>query len=201
MITDIIEKIRPASMVDLLPPGTFDEAFANGDDWAPVQYAYYWALGRLFRPKRIFEIGVLGGASMASMMLGAGADCFGMGWDIEAYRPGTNAIAKKLWADCDLESRTTLERFNSQSPVAHRMLPVGVELFHVDGDHGLDGALHDLGLALASGAQTILFDDIYNTNTSCKEAADIFLKRYADRIVHSEILPTTTGLLVIKMAP
>lgn len=199
MITELIEKIRPASMVDLLPPGTFDVAFANGDDWAPIQYAYYWAIGRLFRPKRIFEIGVLGGASMASMLLGAGPQTVGIGWDIEAYQPGSNAKAKALWDS--IGAKAMVANIDSQHIAHPTSLPANIDLVHVDGDHSLDGALHDLHLVLEAGIPTILFDDIFNTNTSCREASEIFLERNASRIVHSEVLPTTTGLMVIKLAP
>lgn len=198
MLNDIIQRIRPSSMDALLPKGTFDVANATGAEWASTQYSYYWALARLFRPTSILEIGVLGGVSMASMLLGAGPQCHAVGWDIEGYHKDSNKLAAKTLNACGLSGRYTLHRTNSQKLPS---FPREHDLIHVDGEHGLDGALRDLELSMACGCSTILFDDIFNPSADCKAAADEFLKRNAARVVYSEIMPTTTGLMVFKLSP
>ena len=198
MISDVIELIRPRSMVAHMPAGLFDEAFATGADWAPVQYSYYFAVARRFRPRRILEIGVLGGMSMASMLLGAGKTCSAVGWDTEGYRKESNKLARQTLNVCGVGGRAELRNINSQSQSGTGEV---FDLIHVDGEHGYTGALHDLELALESGAGTILFDDIHNLSTDCSAAAKEFERRHRARICHAVLLPTTTGLMVYKLAP
>jgi predicted O-methyltransferase YrrM len=196
MILEEIEKIRPASMRELMPKEVFDEADATGCWWAPIQYSYYFAIAKFLKPRFILEIGVLGGASMASMLLGS-PKASAVGWDIEAYRKNSNDLAMHTLDICGVSDRVILGNVNSQNESS---LPGDMfDLVHVDGEHGFDGAMHDLELAYKANVDTILFDDIFNTNTDCKAASDEFQKRYGSKLANVELIPTQTGLMVFQL--
>ncbi len=196
MIAEDIESIRPKTMDGLMPSSIFADAYRTGANWVPVTYTYYFAIARFFQPRSIMEIGVLGGCSMAAMLLGVGPKCRAVGWDIEAYRPQSNELAMETLHACGVHA--DLFKINSQE---RDDLGGDFDLVHVDGEHGLNGALHDLKLAVKAKAAVILFDDIFNQSTQCREAADRFTADYAKHIAWHQTLPTQTGLAIFVMAP
>jgi len=192
-LSELLNNIRPDTMLGMMPDSVFNAARARGYDWGYTHYTWYHALARHFCPGHIFEIGVLEGLSLAAMLLGC-YESKAIGWDIEGYVAGSNKDAARNLARCGVADRAFIDHVDSQKK---DILPYA-DMIHIDGDHSFTGATHDLEMAFAARIPVILFDDMFNRSTQCAEAGEGFLRRHAASIVDSEILPTATGLLVIQ---
>jgi predicted O-methyltransferase YrrM len=189
-----LQKLRPATMEGLIPRQLFAGALDLGYDWCFEHYTWYFAIAKHYQPKQILEIGVSHGLSMISMLLGAPEACAD-GWDIEAYYPESNQKAVENLSLCGLNGRAWLFHIDSQKISSITTDP---DMIHIDGDHSFLGAMHDFDLAIEAKIPVILFDDMFNTHTECKEAGEAFLRKYDYLIRSHTILPTQTGLLVAE---
>jgi predicted O-methyltransferase YrrM len=167
-----------------------DAWYLQGSDYC----AWYYTLGRRWRPARLAEIGVRFGYSLRALVLGsrsAGqtvAEVFG--WDDESYEPGCLRVVEQHLADVPL----VLHRVNTRT--LDRLGPVGLDLVHIDGDHSQEGCRHDLGLAWAAlrPGGVLLVDDVAGIDPVW-HAVCAFLREVA---LACTVLPTATGLAVIE---
>lgn len=160
---------------DLQPQDSKADYLQNRDT-----YCWYHALAYKARPKVIAEIGSRFGYSLKAMIYGAGRyrsqkDLIVFSFDNESYEPNCLSII------CNMLTYTDVGEYviAKQDSQAVNVLPLQrtgrwdglkdcggeltkADLFHVDGDHSIQGTLHDLLLAkdqLAEGG-IILLDDI-----------------------------------------
>lgn len=198
---DRLTALKPATMLDIVPVEVYADVIGTPYAWAPEQHAWYYAVAKLFKPRSILEIGVLHGQSLIAMLLGAGEDCHGTGWDSEGYETGSNGQAWRNIQSCGLIHRADLLTNDSQNEtsILHKFDLHPLDLIHVDGAHWFDGAMHDLNLA-KEATKLILFDDLNNTSTDCRAVADKFLADNKEIIKASYELPTQTGLLLMQLA-
>lgn len=124
----------------------------------PEYYRVKYAVAEFVKPKSILEIGVRAGYSAAAFLQAGHTKIF-TGLDLNAGTwggvMGFQAHAEKALGKYGVEA--TFITGDSQDLTA---LPGGpYDLVHVDGDHSREGALHDVTLALDSGAKWVLVDD------------------------------------------
>jgi hypothetical protein len=124
---------------------------------------------KALEPKSIFEIGVRAGYS-AFAMLSAAPDALYLGWDADVggfggeigYLPRARAFL-----ETEFPGRTTLEQRDSQTALT---LPARFDLAHIDGDHTLEGTLHDINLC-APFCRYLIVDD-YDFIPKVKQAVN-----------------------------
>jgi len=120
-------------------------------------YNYYYSYGKVWKPKRVFEIGVRFGYSALAMCIGAKAEEF-VGVDNQ-YWTSSNRIAEGILRRYLPGLKITLLNLNTQKDP----LPdIGkFDLLHLDGDHSEQGVRSDLGLAtsIASNGAHIVIED------------------------------------------
>lgn len=157
-------------------------------------YDWYFAAGRAFKPKQIGEIGVRYGYSLYSMAAGAANSMILLaGWDNESYG-GDDDCLRIAYENLKPYS-AMVYHVNTQDTdsIAH---PAHFDLFHVDGDHSTEGAMHDLYLAwhATKPGGVILADDYFHT-PSTRHGIDLFVERKG---IKAEIIPTYGGMAVIQ---
>lgn len=141
----------------------------------PEYYRVKYAVAECVKPRSILEIGVRAGYSAAAF-LQAGHTTHFTGLDLNAGTWGGvkdyQAHAQKALAK--YEGVTVDLQFGDSQQLDR--LPGGpYDLVHVDGDHSRAGAMHDVTLALDSGAKWVLVDDYdfippvaYGTNAAIR---------------------------------
>ena len=163
-----INKIGPQDALDALPVAQFnghyripDRVFAPGDDFKDdyytaryaESYSLYTELCAGIKPASIFEIGVRYGYSAWSMLRSCRAGTVYHGIDIHpASIEHTNAMLHHEYPQHELR----LARADSGT-LTH--LSRSYDLAHVDGNHGHEATIHDIGLCWGR-ARYILIDDI-----------------------------------------
>ncbi len=179
---------------------------ANGqltDPWvqaAPQEveqiYDEKFRIANLLRPRSLLEIGVRAGYT-AAMFLEAGARRY-IGLDATDTWGGTVGavdFARQHLPEAFPEAQVEIHHVDTQTVAT--LAPYGpVELVHVDGDHSLNGCLHDLELALTVEPSWILVDDILHHPESCRIAAECFATRH--RLRHL-FLPTRRGDMLFQV--
>ncbi len=161
-------------------------------------YCWYYSVAKALQPKSILEIGTRYGYSLLSMLQGA--------WDRtqlkcpipvtiydnESYEPGCLALVESTLRDFGID-----HAIHRQDTQALSSLEGKHELIHVDGDHSIQGAYHDLFLvkeALEDDG-VIVLDDIELVGCpGVKAAASLFCLETGWR--HEE-LPTYRGMWLI----
>jgi len=130
-------------------------------------YEWYFAYGEVLRPKTVLEIGVLGGGSAASLVLGAGGEnCSIEHFDlIDNESHDQQAVPLALAASRVTRAAGGKFRANAYLLDSQRLraLPDGplYDLISIDGDHRTGPCFHDLRISLprlAPGGH-ILCDD------------------------------------------
>lgn len=183
-------------------------------------YCWYYALAYKVRPRVIAEIGSRFGYSLKAMIYGAGryrqqSDLAVFAFDNESYEPGcVRKIADMLSYTGVREYIVTRQDSQTVETLPLRMKGtwdglkdrgdgklVKADLFHVDGDHSIQGTLHDLLLAkeqLADGG-VILLDDIDTpVCPGVKAAMTLFLQDNPD--FTWDHFPSVRGLAAIYKA-
>jgi len=147
------------------------------------QYFQKWDVARGARPHVIAEIGVRAGYSALAMLLAApGARYIGFEAD-RGHFGGVKGITARAVPRV-LEGFQHEIRYGDSGNLSRIDDPI--DLFHVDGDHSYDGALHDIGLAWAC-SQYVLVDD-YDFIKSVQAAADHFI------VTHRLVFPQAQAL-------
>lgn len=123
-------------------------------------YAWYYAIAREVQPKVLAEIGSRFGYSLRAMLCGFTPD-FVYVWDNESYDPGCLVHVTKMLETSEVKH--CISRADTQ--LLPSLEATSVDLFHVDGDHSIQGAYLDLEKAYKclSPNGVIVIDD----TTSC----------------------------------
>lgn len=147
------------------------------------QYFVKFDVARNAQPRVIAEIGVRAGYSALAMLLAApGARYIGFEADQGSFggvRGFTAAAVPRVLEGFEHEIRYV----DSQSVLA---IDDEIDLFHVDGDHSYDGAMHDLELAWRC-SQYVLVDD-YDFIRPVQAAVDHFI------VTHRMTFPAVQAL-------
>lgn len=134
------------------------------------QYQQKFRVAEIAQAKVIAEIGVRAGYSGLAMLLASpGARYIGFEQDRGAFggvQGITATAAPRVFAGFEHEIRYVDSQ--SISRIDDR-----IDLFHIDGDHSYDGAMHDLELAWAC-SQYVLVDD-YDFIRPVQAAVDHFI--------------------------
>ena len=154
-----------------------------------------------FRPSVIAEIGVRLGYSAHAFLSGAGENPSYFGYDVCGGGFGGTSIAGFDFVDKMLKRNfpslaPSLMKVDTQTISAFAIS--GVDLFHVNGNHSYDGALHDMRISwstIKSGG-VMLVDD-YDFIMEVKMAVDQFIRERAADIQHHEYLKTYRGDVII----
>lgn len=157
-------------------------------------YRWYHGLARVLRPKRVAEIGVRFGYSLYALQSGSLKNLAIYGFDNESYIPDCLSWArlhlKPLAWSCELVKCDT-QKLNALSLL-------GIDIFHVDGDHTAEGADHDMKLAWPTLADNgvLLVDDV-DSIPPVRAAVVDFCDQHHTEFLY---LPSTRGLAVIPKA-
>lgn len=169
--------IRVTSPTAILPYTLFrlSDAFVHKEEidrYADLaSYAQWkWLIARSIQPTRIAEIGVRSGVSMHAFMSASVPTATYVGYD-NHYDPQPNAGGR--WTDHAMKIATE-ERYNDRvriitcdSQSVNALPEVGrPDFIHIDGDHTVDGVIHDLDLAVECWADNgvICVDDCSRNN-------------------------------------
>jgi predicted O-methyltransferase YrrM len=104
-------------------------------------YTWYYAISKALQPKVIAEIGCRFGYSLRSMLYGSPFTEFVYVWDNESYEADCLTQIEALLQDSQVKYQINkqdtqkLDSFNVE---------LKVDLFHVDGDHSIQGTYYDL---------------------------------------------------------
>ncbi|CAN0461238.1 unnamed protein product, partial [Phaeothamnion confervicola] len=138
------------------------------------------------QPQVIAEIGVRAGYSALAMLLAApGARYIGFEADAGNYG-GVKGMTERAMPRVLAGFAHEVRYVDTQNLLA---IDDQVDLFHVDGDHSYDGAMHDIGLAWAC-SQYVLVDD-YDFIRPVQAAADHFIVTH--RLVHPMVQRLSDG--------
>lgn len=155
-------------------------------------YCLYRALGMVFRPETILEIGVRFGYSLKSLSAGSERVRTIYGFDNEYDLPGSLALAARnlasLGADVHLALLDTQAEYDL--PVPER-----VDLAHVDGWHTEQGCYHDCQLVLPHLRKggILVVDD---ARGEVREGADRFCREHG---LVPVLLPCFTDMYLIEI--
>lgn len=156
-------------------------------------YAWYWAIAQVVQPYVLAEVGVRFGYSLKAMLDGHQASLV-YGYDCEQYEPGCLDVVRR-WTPA--YRGTTVHLANVNTLEVDDFGLNDVDLFHIDGDHSIQGAYTDLEKAARCLSDTgvMLLDDV---NTPCCPGVKAALQLFClDHPFEYEILPTVRGLAVV----
>ena len=164
-------------------------------------YAWYAALSTYYEPTSIAEIGCRFGYSLKAMIHGVlpvkdAKSLIIQGIDNESYEPGCLNIVEKMLKDLKVGWFSLIDMDTQKTE--ELSLEHKVDMFHVDGDHSIQGTLGDLLAAnenlTANGV--ILIDDIDTpVCPGVKAAVALFVKDFPEFKV--DYYPTFRGLVVL----
>jgi hypothetical protein len=191
----IIQEIydaKPDSIHDVIPSEFFTKYDSYDYVWSKNCFEWYWALGKVLKPKSFLEIGVRFGFSFLPTIQASPDLEYALGWDLETYgdnRIANDNIGKYYTGNCKWE----IEHIDSQMQTE---LPQFFDLVSIDGCHDYDCKIHDLKLCIGRCNYVILDD--YDYHNDVRMSIDFFLKKYAEHIEWSEYIPTFRGSQLIK---
>ena len=162
-------------------------------------YEWYYAYGRLLKPQTMLEIGVLGGASVVAVCLGAGSSLCEVHLIDDESHDRRESLADAANAVMRAAPCAQVSMFREDSQRLAR-LPAGpqFDLISLDGDHRVGPCFHDLRICLPRLAEDghVLVDDAQWSWV--QEACDAFTA------VHPELddlfVATKTGTRVLHRA-
>ena len=161
MTTDIINKLKPNSIYELISEEFFFEK-SHGYDYlnCNIYYEYYYAISKFYQPSSILEIGVRFGYSLGSMIRGSdkiefikGIDCEALVYGVDTLKTAEANIKKYINPNVKCE-------FLNQDSHSIKELDRKYDLIHIDGDHSYEGKVQDLNLAL-DHCKVLLVDDYF----------------------------------------
>jgi len=191
----IIQEIydaKPDSIHDVIPSEFFTKYDSYDYVWSKNCFEWYWALGKVLKPKSFLEIGVRFGFSFLPTIQSSPDLEYALGWDLETYgdnRIANDNIGKYYTGSCKWE----IEHVDSQIQTE---LPQFFDLVSIDGCHDYDCKIHDLKLCIGRCNYVILDD--YDYHNDVRMSIDFFLKKYTEHIEWSEYIPTFRGSQLIK---
>lgn len=194
-LIDRLKAVKPDTILAMIEQKFYEnDNYRNKSEWTSDGncYEWYYATGKLFQPKHILEIGVRFGYSVYAIALGAGKVKVIDGWDTEEYVKGSNEIAQNAIAERLPNTKVVVRNINSQGVES---LGRSYDLISIDGDHSVQGTLHDLRLSL--GKCKVVITDDYDFLGSVKEAVDKFLEENIDAIAEWCYIPSYRGTIVI----
>ena len=173
------------------------------DPWACAEpelvqciYTEKLRIAELVQAKSVLEIGVRAGY-FAAMFLSAGANVYtGLdATDTWGGTPGAVDFARESLPRHFPSSSITIHTVSSQT--INSLKQYGThDLIHIDGDHSLEGCLHDLYLALLADPKWILIDDTKYMHETCGIAAYSFTGKHRLPYI---ILDTIRGDMLIQV--
>ena len=192
---DIIREIteaKPASIHDVIPSEFFTRYDSYDYVWSGNCFEWYWALGKVLKPKTFMEIGVRFGFSFLPTIQSSPDIEYALGWDLETY--GDNQIANEnIGKYYTGNSKWEIQHVDSQLETE---LPQFFDLISIDGCHDFDCKVHDLKLCIGKCHYVILDD--YDYHMDVRNSTDAFLRDYAEHIEWNEYIPTFRGSQLIK---
>jgi hypothetical protein len=142
-------------------------AWVDGDPFQPSEavrdyYATKAAIAAWLQPDSVVEIGVRAGYSALAFYLGHPYSWY-QGYDADrgdwGGLKGYCRFAEESLGQLPRLYRWEIEIADSQRLAALREPVGGIDMAHVDGDHGWAGAVHDITLCLNAGARYVVLDD------------------------------------------
>jgi len=191
IIKEIIEA-KPASIHDVIPSEFFTKYDSYDYVWSGNCFEWYWALGKVLKPKTFMEIGVRFGFSFLPTIQSSPNIEYALGWDLETY--GNNQIANEnIGKYYTGGAKWEIQHVDSQLETE---LPQFFDLISIDGCHDFDCKVHDLKMCIGKCHYVILDD--YDYHQDVRNSTDAFLRDYAEHIEWNEYLPTFRGSQLIK---
>lgn len=192
MIIQEIYKQKPNSIHDVIPSKFFTKYDSYDYVWSGNCFEWYWALGKVIKPKTFLEIGVRFGFSFLPIIEASDELEYALGWDLETY--GDNKIANENIGKY-YTGNAKWEILHKDSQLENE-LPQFFDLISIDGCHDYDCKVHDLKLCIGKCHYVILDD--YDYHKDVRDSVDFFLKEYAEHIEWNEYIPTFRGSQLIK---
>lgn len=157
-------------------------------------YTWYYAISKTLQPKVIAEIGCRFGYSLRSMLYGSPVTETVYVWDNESYEVGCLTNIETLLQDAKVkyhihkQDTQALERFD----VDHK-----IDLFHVDGDHSIQGTYYDLKKAydcLSEDGVMLVDDTACSVCPGVQAAVQLFCSEYSIECIE---VPSFHGLSML----
>lgn len=149
-------------------------------------YEWYYTYGKLLKPRRYLEIGVLFGYSAIAVCSGACGPLLMMCLiDNESYADGAPIVLKDAIARishaCRFDIDVVAIKADTQAMTQLPLARGGYDLINVDGDHSFEGAIHDMEKALAvMGPGGHMVIDNVGDMPPVRLAADTFLEQHPE---------------------
>jgi len=192
-----IEKLKPASIYDVIDPNFFIELGTSHDEYllSKNYYEYYYAISKFYQPISILEIGVRFGYSLGSMVKGSNKIKKVVGIDLDSYEYNSLQVAEsniKKYINPNID-------YNFYLKDSHDIIELDsfYDLIHVDGDHSYEGKIKDLNLAV-NHCKTLIIDD-YNQFEEVRNASDYWTEKNKEYIKKIYVLNSIRGTLVVEM--
>ena len=186
---DVVEaafKKEPVDFEQLIRPVRSASGMCSDLIESRDYYEWYYTYGKLLRPRRYLEIGVLFGYSAIAVCSGACGPLMLMCLiDNESYndngpiilRDAITRVSKTCKYDVDVVAIRADTQAMSQLPLTRG----GYDLINVDGDHTFEGASHDLELALdVLGPHGHIVVDNVGDMPPVRDAANAFIDRHPE---------------------
>jgi len=185
-------KEKPDSIHDVIPSEFFTKYDSYDYVWSKNCFEWYWALGKVIKPKTFMEIGVRFGFSFLPTIQASSELEYALGWDLETYGDNNIAnenIAKYYTGNAKWEIRHVDSQEKSE-------LPQFFDLVSIDGCHDYNCKIHDLEMAMVNSRYVILDD--YDYHTDVRNSVSQFMRDNSSKIEWALYIPTFRGSQLIK---